>query len=154
MMVMSPMMRTPVYVSDDYYEHMLDNTLVHIHNQSCGFTMSICMTCRNMIMPKSLKLSMGKKLENVETQFRQSHSYESFFFVMCANCRMEVQRNTGRIPSRGKQRNMIEAIIKEPSSNKEAHQCKTMNPNEYTNIYVLSIENGVEIILIFGQMPV
>ena len=28
-----------------------------------------------------------------------------------------------------------------------------MNPNKYANIYVLSVENGVEIILIFGEKP-
>lgn len=148
---MSSMMKMYVYVPDNYYGHMLDNTLIHIHNQSCGFTMSFCMTCRNMIMPKSLMSLMEEGLNKITGPFSEPRPYESFFFVMCASCRTDVQRSTGRIPGRGKQRNMIEAIIKESNSGSDMDRWQTMNPNRYANIYVLSVENGVEIILIFGD---
>lgn len=152
-MVKSLKMKMHIYVPDNYYGHMLDNTLIHIHKQSCGFTMSFCMTCRNMIMPKSLMSSMEEGLNKITQSFTEARPYESFFFVMCASCRTDVQKNTGRIPSRGKQRNMIEAIIKESNDNAEMDRRQTMNPNKYANIYVLSVENGVEIILIFGEKP-
>ena len=118
-MVKSLKMKMHIYVPDNYYGHMLDNTLIHIHKQSCGFTMSFCMTCRNMIMPKSLMSSMEEGLNKITQSFTEARPYESFFFVMCASCRTDVQKNTGRIPSWGKQRNIIEAIIKESNSNAE-----------------------------------
>lgn len=144
-------MKMYIYVSDKYYEHMLDNTLMHIYNQSCGFTMSVCMACKRMILPNSMGTLMNGEMRARALSIGDKYSYESFFFVMCANCRTDVQMKLGGIPSRSKQRSMIETIIAERNECTSTHSDMMTNPSTYANMYVLSVENGVEIILLFGK---
>lgn len=151
MLVTPLMMKMMIYVPDKYYEQMLDNTLMHIYNQSCGFTMSICMMCENTVGCGSRVMSMNGNTRMHMCGFTGRNGYESFFFVMCASCRTAAQKNTGRIPSRGKQRNMMESIIVSRLESDKADVDAVMNPSSYSNIYVISVENGVEIILILGK---
>jgi hypothetical protein len=140
-----------VFVPGDYYERMLDNTLVHIYNESCGFTMSMCMACENEIKPLSMLTKLETHRRTNTYPSMSTPTYENFVFVMCARCRKDVQSKMGMIPDRSKQRSMIENIIMERRTHGSTGLSSCMNPNVYLNIYVLSVENGVEVILLVGK---
>lgn len=139
-----------IYINDGLYGDILDNTLMHIYNHSCRPAVALCMQCEKTIKPLSgvtnKRMITKAEMDTDEGMYRIG----SFFFIMCADCRTDVQSNLGRIPSRAMQRQLIERFLAKwlGITNTEIRT----NPYNYANVYVVSVENGVEILLLVANM--
>lgn len=144
-------MSISIYVTSQHYRDMLDNLLVHIYHQSCGFMVTICMSCEKIIRPSQDNWENDTVMSIYESSPSDGYGYESYFFLVCADCRIGMEDTHGMIPDRKEQRRMIERMIEPWEVVPLGHRRSKSNPNIYANIYVIAVENPTEIILLYSS---
>jgi hypothetical protein len=141
-----------IYISDPDYGRILDNTLTHIHGQSCGYTITMCMRCEMVFEPKFKITEKHRYTISDMKPYANKCTFESFFFLMCPACRTDMTESPKGFPTRSKQRTMIENMILSWDMKGDTDANMHLNPNRYSSVYVISVENGVEIILLVTNM--